>query len=148
NFVNSGQVQMTINTSTAADNWTVKVTNPDNQASNVFGFSVVAPVAAPPHINSEIGRASCRAGNLQTITINGTGFANPPTVFVTWMCIEFTRVPVRANFVNSGQVQMTINTSTTADNWTVKVTNPDNQVSNVFGFSVVAPVAAPPHINS
>jgi hypothetical protein len=31
------------------------------------------------------------------------------------------------SFLSSTQVQMTINVSTTADKWTVKVTNPDGQ---------------------
>src|SRR5204862_367457 len=106
------------------------------------------PVAGAPHINNVSPNPVTGSSSVQTIAINGTGFANPPTVFVTWTGGSKTLTAGEVNFVNSGQVQMTINTSTTADNWTVKVTNPDNQASNVFGFSVVAPVAAPPHISS
>ena len=43
-----------------------------------------------------------------------------------------TLTPGEVTFLSSAQIQMTINTSTTADNWTVKVTNPDNQVSNTW----------------
>ena len=115
---------MTINTSTTADDWTVKATNPDNQVSNTVGFHVNAPAAPPPHIDSVSPNPVTGSANLQTITINGSGFVNKPTVAVTWSTGSKTLTPGEVTFLSSAQIQMTINTSTTADNWTVKVTNP------------------------
>ena len=79
---------------------------------------------------------------MQTISINGTGFANPSTVAVTWTGGSKTLSSGEVSFVNSTLVQMTINTSTTADNWTVKITNPNGQVSNAFGFLGSVPLSS------
>ena len=65
---------------------------------------------------------------------------NLRTTFIT-----LTAIPL--SIVITGLVfkwfDMSINTMTTADNWTGKVTKPDGQVSNVAGFQVKAPTAAP-----
>src|SRR5207237_1309158 len=109
---------------------------------------VVAPVTTAPHINSVSPNPVTGSSNAQPVTINGTGFRSEERRVGTWTSGSKTLTPAEVSFINSGQVQMTINTSTTADNWTVKITNPDNQASNVFGFPVVAPVTTAPHINS
>ncbi len=80
--------------------------------------------------------------SLQTISVNGTGFVNKPTLTLSRTGQPSYSVPAtQVVFVNSKQVLMSIRTTTTPDNWTVKVTNPDAQSSNTVGFTVVAPVA-------
>ena len=141
-FLSSTQLQMSIVTQTNADNWTVTVTNPNGKASNTFGFQVVAPAVAPV-ITSVSPNPVTGSNSAQTVTINGTGFVNKPTVFVTWTGNSATIAATGVTFLSSTQLQMSIVTQTNADNWTVRVTNPNGQASNTFGFQVVAPVVAP-----
>jgi hypothetical protein len=42
----------------------------------------------------------------------------------------------RTTFVNSSQIQISANVTTTAASWTAQVTNPSLQASNVFTFTV------------
>jgi hypothetical protein len=137
--VNSTQVQMSINVTTQADSWTVRVVNPDNQSSNTFGFQVVAPTAPAPSISGIMPNPVIGANAQQTITINGANFVNKPSIVLTWTGQPNYPVPSgQITYVNSTQVQMSINVTTQADSWTVRVVNPDNQSSNTFGFQVVA----------
>jgi hypothetical protein len=63
--------------------------------------------------------------------------ANKPTVTLTWTGrAGYTVRAAQVTFLSSTQLQMSITTTTTADNWTVKVTNPDWKVSNTVGFQV------------
>lgn len=41
-FVNGSQLQVSLTTTTLPDNWTVRVTNPNGQASNALAFTVVS----------------------------------------------------------------------------------------------------------
>jgi len=65
---------MSIVTQTNADNWTVRVTNPNGQASNTFGFQVVAPVGGTP-----AGTLTASPTTCQVTTTNGTC-----TISLTW----------------------------------------------------------------
>ncbi|MEQ1934117.1 MAG: hypothetical protein ABL962_09590, partial [Fimbriimonadaceae bacterium] len=78
----------------------------------------------------------------QTISILGSNFNPYCIITLTWTGKSGYVVPTaQVTYVNSGRVDMSITTSTTADTWTAKITNPDNQFSNVQSFQVVAPVA-------
>nr|MDP2192461.1 IPT/TIG domain-containing protein [Rhodoferax sp.] len=114
-----------------------------------FYFTPAAVVAAPPTISSVSPNPVTGSASAQTVTINGTGFANKPTLTLTWTGQSGYTVPAaQVTYVSSTQVQMSITTTTAADSWTVKATNPDSRVSNVVGFTVVAPAAASPTISS
>ena len=103
-------------------------------------FQTPTAVASAPTISSVSPNPVTGSNSRQTITINGTGFVNQPTVTLTWTGQPNYTVPAaQVTFVSSTQLQMAITTTTAADNWTVKVTNPDGQSSNTVGFTVVAP---------
>jgi hypothetical protein len=76
------------------------------------------------------------SASAQTITINGTNFINKPWVTVTWSAGAKVLTSSEVTYVSSTQVKMTITTSTAADSWTVKVTNPNGASSNIFSFNV------------
>ncbi len=65
-FVSSTQVQVSIKTTTAADTWTVQVTNPDGQTSRPFTFAVLAP-APVVTVTSPNGRETWPSGVSQRI---------------------------------------------------------------------------------
>jgi len=75
-------VRISIVTQTNADNWTVRVTNPDGKVSNTAGFQVVVRQLRAYH-QQRFAEPGNRSTSSQTVTINGTGFVNAPTVFVT-----------------------------------------------------------------
>jgi hypothetical protein len=107
---------------------------PKSSAANVTVTSgTVAPTISSVSPNPVTGSTSA-----QTITINGANFVNKPTVFVTWTGGSSTLSSTQVTFVSSTQLQMSINVQNDPDNWTVRVTNPNGQVSNTFGFTVVA----------
>jgi hypothetical protein len=148
-YISSTQLQMAITTTTAPDNWSVRVTNPNGQYSNAAGFTVAAPSAAAPSISSVSPNPVTGSNSQQTITVNGANFVNKPALTLTWTGQAGYTVPTgQVTYVSSTQVQMAINTTTSSDNWTVKVTNPDGQSSSAAGFTVVAPTAAAPSISS
>lgn len=147
-YVSSTQLQMAITTSITADSWTVRVTNPNGQSSNTASFTVTAPASPAPTVSGVSPNPVTGSASQQTITINGTNFANKPTVAVTWTGGGSTLSATQVTYVNSTQLQMAIMTSITADSWTVRVTNPDGQSSNTASFTVTAPVAAAPTIST
>jgi hypothetical protein len=93
----------------------------------------VAPTISSVSPNPVTGSTSA-----QTVTINGTNFVNKPTVFVTWSGGSSTLSSGQVTFLSSTQLQMSINVQNDPDTWTVRVTNPNGQASNTFGFTVVA----------
>ncbi|HZZ44612.1 MAG TPA: glycoside hydrolase domain-containing protein [Tepidisphaeraceae bacterium] len=78
--------------------------------------------------------------NYQTLTINGTGFINEPSVILTWTGQSDYIVPVaHVTFVSSMQLQISIKLGAAADDmWTARVVNPDGQTSSAVGFTVAA----------
>ncbi|MBI2926384.1 MAG: peptidoglycan DD-metalloendopeptidase family protein [Verrucomicrobia bacterium] len=142
-LVTSRELRMSI-TATTPGTWTVKVTNPDEQSSAPFPFTVEKPPA--PSI-SRVSPSPVTAFNTrQTITIYGAHFVNKPTLTLTWTGQPNYTVPdARVTFVNSSELRMSVTTTATPDSWTVKVTNPDEQSSNPWTFqvaplTVIAPV--------
>ena len=128
-------------TATTAHNWTVQVTNTDNQSSPQFAFTVQAPAAAAPTV-SAVNPASPIATNApQAFTIVGTNFVSGANV--TLRDLTTSEVfPNRAiGSLTSTQIVINPNfgTATTAHSWTVQVTNTDARASNTFAFTVRAP---------
>ena len=142
-YISSTQLQMLITTGIVADSWTVRVTNPNAQSSGTVGFQVAAPVSVTPAptISHVTPSPVIGSSNNQTVTINGTGFVNKPTVFVAWTGGSRTLDSGQVTYISSTQLQMLITTGVVADSWTVRVTNPDAQSSGTVGFQVAAPVS-------
>ena len=123
-----------------------------NWDNGYSGYSVqdylAIVTAPPPTISSITPNPVTGSASPQTITIYGTGFVNKPTLTLTWTGQSGYTVPTaQVTYVSSTQLQMAITTTTTADNWTVKVTNPNGQVSNIAGFAVVAPPTTTPTLS-
>ena len=80
----------------------------------------------------------------QTVTISGANFVDKPTVTLTWTMEPLPPaggyiVPsTQVTFISSSQLSISIRLGAVADNWTVKVTNPDGKFSNMAGLQVVA----------
>ena len=139
-FYDSTHLRIVINTGTPSDTWTVKAQNPGGSYSSPFTFSVVTSATVTPTITSVSPNPVTGSPNAQTVTINGTGFANLPTLLVTWTGGSSTLSGSQVTFVSSTQLQMTITTQNDPDNWTVKVTNPSGGASSsAFPFTVIAP---------
>src|SRR5205085_9295651 len=79
---------------------------------------------------------------VQTISISGTNFVSKPTVFVTWTGGSKTLSSTQVTFTSSTQLQMSIQLGAVADTWSVRVTNPDGQISNTKSFTVNAGISA------
>src|SRR6267143_1809770 len=136
---------MAITTTTAPDNWTVRVTNPDGQSSGQTAFTVIAPTAGPSISSVSPNPITADAANgYQTLTINGANFVNKPTLVLTWTGQPGYTLPAsRVAYVSSSQLTMSIHLGAAADNWTVRAVNPDSQTSSAVGFQVLAPTPAP-----
>src|ERR1039458_7611596 len=136
---------MSIKLGAAADNWTVRAVNPDSQTSSAVGFQVLASPSAPSISSVTPNPITADPANgYQTLTINGANFVNKPTLVLTWTGQPGYTLPAsQVTYVSGSQLTMSIQLGKIADNWTVKVTNPDGQPSNVAGFVVKAAAPAP-----
>ena len=136
-FVSSTQVQMSITTTTAPDNWTVKVTNPDGKVSNTAGFAVVAPTNAAPTISSVSPNPVTGFDGPQLFTIIGGNFQSNANVTLR----DKTYVQSYPNRLitsfASNQLQLRPNFSNNSATWSVEVINPDGKSSGEFTFTVV-----------
>lgn len=105
----------------------------------------VATLGPPPAVSSIDPNPVPTSASQQIVTINGSNFVNKPTVTLTWTGQPGYTVPsAQVTYLSASQLQMAITVGTVADNWTVKVTNPDGQVSNTVGFQVINNLPASP----
>ncbi len=117
----------------------------DSSYSNEFS---ITPQRAPD-ITSVSPDPVIGSASQQIIAINGSYFVNKPTIKLTWTGqSDYTVPPAQVTYLNSSQLQMAITVLNTADNWTVRATNPDGQESNTFGFQVVVPPATPGYMEA
>ena len=80
------------------------------------------------------------ANNYQTLTVSGANFVNKPTVVLAWTGQPGYTLPAsQVTFLSISQLTISVKLGAAADNWTVKVVNPDNQSSSAVGFTVNAP---------
>ena len=77
---NSTQIVINPIFTTAADNWSVEVINPDGQSSGQFPFQVIAPTAAPV-VTLNPTSQTVNAGQTATFTVGASG---NPTPTVQW----------------------------------------------------------------
>ena len=131
-FVSSSQLSATFNNASDPGTWTVFVTNPNGQTSNTLSFSVTA---SAPTISS-LSPSSYPSNNTnQSMLINGANFQSGATL--TFQDPQNNIYSGRATtFVSSSQLSATFNDGSDPGTWTVFVTNPNGQTSNLFTFSV------------
>lgn len=110
----STQIQIAPNFTTAMDNWSVEVINPDNQSSGQYSFNVVLPNLAPQNIS--LNTNAVAPGGTLTVswTLANTGSGNSPST-VTGVRInqsttsfagtDITNVPMPALNANSSTPQ-------------------------------------------
>ena len=99
--------------------------------------------ASPPSITGISPNPVTGSDSQQTITLTGSNFQSGLTVTVGWTGGSKTLDTSQVAFDSSTQVRIFITTSTSPDNWWVKVTNSDGQPSNTMNFSVIAPAPTP-----
>jgi hypothetical protein len=127
--------------------YSVKLIVTDNKGATAsisqnvtVGGTTTATVA--PTISSIDPNPVTGSNTRQLFTIYGKDFVNKPTVTLTWTGQPNYTVPAaQVTYLSSTQLQMSVTTTTTPDNWTVRVTNPDGKFSNIASFAVVAPTS-------
>ena len=135
----SSKITAAITTGATARVWNIQVLNPKGQGSNTVPLQVNAPTA-PPAITTVSPGQITGSTQAQPLTITGTGFVQGSQIQVSYAGYS-AFLPVTSE--SATQLVATINTGTTARNWSVTVINPGGQTSNMSTFSVTAPGAAP-----
>ncbi|MBU1256037.1 fibronectin type III domain-containing protein [Patescibacteria group bacterium] len=79
----------------------------------------------------------------QWVTVNGAGFISGLKIILRTGNEVYTIPITSAGWVNSTQVKIYPNFTAQPAQWTVQAVNPDNQQSNMFSFSIIAPVVDP-----
>ncbi len=147
-FVSSTRLDITVATDVTADNWTVRVTNPDGQQSATRNFTVTAPVAAAPTVSTISPNPVTGSASAQTFIVTGSNFVLGAKVQVAYApSYNFVNTNTNATFNSSTQLTVPIITTTTADTWHIRVQNPDTQTSNQINLVVNAP-SSPPSLSS
>jgi hypothetical protein len=132
--ITATQIQAVINVGTTARAWTVKVINPGNASSNAATLQVNAP-PPPPAISALTPNPMTGSNAIQTIAIQGSGFQSGATVQAGYT--GYTAIlPVSA--LSATQIKAAIDVGVAARAWTVKVVNPNGQVSNIASLTVAA----------
>ena len=136
-YVNSSEIDVSVDVTTQAASWTVQVTNPDGTTSNVYSFKVVAPASSTgPAISYVSPDPVTGSDSDQWVSIYGSGFAQGASVTLASLGETFPIPSSATQYDGSGEIQVYIDVTTQAASWTAVVTNPDGQSSNVAGFSV------------
>jgi hypothetical protein len=137
-FVSSSQLVVSVSVGTTAQTLAVQVTNSNGQASNIVNLTVTAAGAAPA-IATLSPNPMTGSAAVQSLTINGTGFASGGKVTVGAATYQGSQVA----FVSSSQLVVSISVGTAAQTLAVQVTNSNGQASNTVNLAVSAPSTAP-----
>jgi len=138
-FVSSNQISYQFNNANDCGNWSVRVNNPDGQSSSTVAFTVTC---AAPSISSVSPSSYPASSNNQTMTINGSSFKSGATLtFRDPQGNSIASSASKLTFISSSQISYQFNNANDPGTWTVKVNNPDGQLSNTVSFTVTA--AAP-----
>ena len=113
-------------------------TNVSNDETVSAALTISAPTVTPT-ITSVSPNPVTGSNSAQPFYINGTNFQSGCTV--TLRDLTAGQTFTNRTIVNqtSTQIQLSVNFTTAADNWSVEVINPGNASSGQFNFSVVAP---------
>jgi len=112
------------------------VTVPNTVGSDPWFF--ITPQAGSPLITSVSPNPVVGSASVQTIDILGANFVDRPAVHMSWSTGSRTLDVTQVKFVDSSRLQVSITTQAQADQWTVRVTNPDGRSSVSYPFMVIA----------
>jgi hypothetical protein len=123
-----------------AGTYSVKVTNPSGQTSNSFTFTVKAVEPPAPQVAPTITRVSPNTPTQSTVAqhiyLGGTNFVTGLTVTLTLPNGTSSTISSSAIAFGNSTVFNMQALLATAGSYSVKVTNPSGQASNVFAFTV------------
>ncbi|NOR51848.1 MAG: hypothetical protein GQ470_04435 [Gammaproteobacteria bacterium] len=104
------------------------------------------PKAAPPSPTphnlaiSQISPATLTGSwNSQAITVKGNDFAPSSELLLCWPGKCVTLRGYRINFISPNELQISITTGITSQEWSMTVLNPGGQRSNTINFNIIAP---------
>jgi hypothetical protein len=132
--VSATQIQVSINVGTAANTWTFWVYNSAGVASNSAALTVTGGGASGLNITSLTPNPMTGSNTSQTLTINGTGFASGD--WVRAYPANGTPFAAQVLSVSATQIQISLNTGTAANTWSITVYDSTNNASNTMTLSV------------
>jgi hypothetical protein len=138
------QIQVAVNVGLAAGAWTVQVVNPNNVLSNAATLTVTA--APPPAISSLSPNPMSGSAQMQTLTINGSGFQAGLKVTLTTGSTTNVYVGTSIASITATQIKVNVSVGAAAHTWAVEVVNSNNAASSPVNLTVTA--AAPPPVIS
>lgn len=145
-FVSASEIRISIRLGAAADDWAVRVMNPDGKRSNAKAFRVISVPKPAPVLQAVRPQpvVADPANGFQDITLLGTNLEDVIGVVVGWTGqSDYALSPTRIRVVNGSQVLITVKLGAEADQWTAQVILRDGRRSNVIGFEVIAEVIPP-----
>lgn len=84
------------------------------------------------------------SSNPQSMIIHGQGFTTASDVIVSWSGKEKKLSAGQVSLISDTQIRISITTGINADNWSVRVTDPQKGKSNLLAFQVAAASQLPP----
>lgn len=135
-FVSSSQLTVSVNVGVGAQSLAVQVVNPSGQASNDANLTVNPPVTAPV-INSLNPNPMVGSVNVQTLTVNGTGFLPGLKLIIGSTVMSGVQLVLQT----ATQIQVNIITGISAHTYAVQVVNANGGTSKSVNFQVDAPPA-------
>jgi hypothetical protein len=138
--VSATKIVLPLTVGTTVQSWLVKVINPNGEGSSVVTLPVT-PVPSPV-ITSLSPSPMTGSTFSQSLTINGSGFQTGSSVIVGYASTFTTLTGSQLTFVSATQIVLPITTGLTAQQWLVKVANPNGAGSSVVAFQVNAPTLA------
>lgn len=107
--------------------------------SDLQAIPIVAVSAEPPRITSLSPGAVVGSSTPTVFTITGSGFVSGSRVSLVWSSGQSGSPSGGVTYVSSSELRFGIATGTAADTWSVRVVNPDGQLSTPATFRVTAP---------
>jgi hypothetical protein len=128
-------ITATFATGSAPHDWSIVVTNPSGASSSPTTLSVVAP----PSIASLSPNSMTASFTAQPLTITGANFATGAVVKASYSG----GAPVTLNITsaNASSITTSFTPGSIARAWSIRVTNPNGQVSNAATLTVTAAAA-------
>jgi hypothetical protein len=135
-FVSSSQLVVSVNVGAGAQTLSVKVTNPNGQATDAVSLTVNASVVAPA-ITTLNPNPMTGSNSGQTLTINGSGFLPGLKLSIGSTAITASQLAS----LTPTKLLVNIITGLTTNAYAVQVVNSNGGVSNSVNFQVNAPPA-------
>jgi len=132
----------------------VRATNTNGSTdSNTVMVLVPSDICNSTQLSPEISSISPNPmdslNNSQSMMIYGSNFQSGATLtFTAPTGSTINSTSSKLTFISSGQINYQINNANNTGTWSVKLTNPDGQVSNTLNFTVQAAGSSSPVISS